>query len=83
MTAARSAMPKVTAWIDDLRAAFGREAIDGQIRAATRDGLPTFHATEAGHSVGVALPAPRFEISAADMVIIPPTKDATKNAPRR
>lgn len=82
MTAARSAMPKVAAWIDTLRDAFGRELIDGQIRAATRDGLPTFHATEAGHSVGVLLPAARVEISAADMVIIPPKKDAA-HAPRR
>ena len=82
MSSARTAMPKITAWVDDLRAAFGRDAIDGQIRAATRDGLPTFHATEAGHAVGVPLPAARFEISAADMVIIPPKKDAA-HAPRR
>ena len=78
MSSARTAMPKVTAWIDDLRAAFGRDAIDGQIRAATRDGLPTFYATEGGHSVGVPLPAARCEVSAADMVIILPKKDTAR-----
>lgn len=72
----RAAMPKVAAWIDDLRAAFGAEIIDAQIRAATRDGLPTFHATEAGHSVGVPLPAVRREVCAADMVIIRPDPKA-------
>ena len=74
--AARAAMPKVAAWIDDLRAAFGADVIDGQIRAATRDGLPTFYATEAGHRVGVPLPAARCEISAAEMVILRPAQKA-------
>lgn len=68
-------MPLTAAWIDDLRDAFGREAIDGQIRAATKHGLATFHASENGHTVGVPLPAPRVEISAADMVIIPTEKE--------
>jgi len=74
--AARSAMPLVTAWIDDLRAAFGSDIIDGQIRAATRDGLPTFYASEAGRRIGVPLPAGGAAVSAADMVIIPPEKPA-------
>lgn len=75
----RDAMPVTAAWIDQLRDAFGAADIDAQIRAAVRDGLPTFHATEAGHSVGVPLPPWRgTEISAADMVLIvrPPEKDA-------
>jgi len=77
MTAARAAMPKVAAWIDDLRAVFGTDAIDGQIRAATRDGLPTFHAEEGGRRVGVPMPpAPEGKaVSAADMVIEKPKED--------
>ena len=64
----RTAMPQVTAWIDDLRAAFGAEAINAQIRAGM-SGLPTFHATEAGHSVGTPAPMRGTEISAAQMVL--------------
>lgn len=70
--AARAAMPLVTAWIDDLRGAFGREVIDGLIRKATVEGLPTFYASEGGRTVGVPLPALRgVEVGAADMVIKP------------
>lgn len=79
----RGSMPKVFAWVQDLRAAFGADAIDPQIRGALQDGMPTFHAIEAGHEAGRALPVPRFEISAADMVIIPQKKDTPQNAPRR
>ena len=69
-------MPQVFAWVQDLRAAFGADAIDPQIRAAIHDGLPTFHASEGGHTVGVALPAIGRAFSAAELVIIPPQKDA-------
>lgn len=43
-------MPKVAAWIDELRAAFGREVIDAAIRQGMRDG--SFCARENGHVVG-------------------------------
>lgn len=77
--AARSAMPLVTAWIDDLRAAFGADIIDGQIEKATTEGLPTFYATEGGYRVGVPLPSLRgTEISAAQMVIHQPATDPKK-----
>jgi len=69
--AARTAMPLVTAWIDDLRGAFGTEMIDGLIRKATVEGLPRFYASEAGRTVGVPLPTLRgTEVSAADMVLV-------------
>lgn len=47
----RQAMPTVTAWIDDLRAAFGAEMIDAAIRAGI-DGQPTFYAAENGIEIG-------------------------------
>ena len=82
--AARAAMPLVTAWIDDLRGAFGTDVIDGLIRKATVEGLPTFYASEAGRTVGVPLPALRgVEISAADMVINPPEKEPDADRNRR
>jgi hypothetical protein len=51
----RQAMPTVAGWIDELRAAFGAQAIDAAIRAGL-DGQPTFHAREAGHEVGTPIP---------------------------
>lgn len=82
MTSARAAMPLVTAWIDDLRGAFGRELVDGLIRKATVEGLPTFYASEGGRTVGVPLPALRgVEISAAQMVIEAPKQDVKGRRP--
>lgn len=46
----RQLMPKVTAWIDALREAFGRDEVDGWIRDGLANG--TFHAEENGHVVG-------------------------------
>ena len=84
MTAARVAMPRVTAFIDDLRGAFGREAIDALIRRATVEGLPTFYAYEAGRQVGRPLPAlGSVGVSAVDMVIIEPEKDSNADRNRR
>lgn len=71
----RELMPQTFAWLQDLRAAFGAEAIDPQIRAALQDGMPTFRATEGGHTVGVQRPTVGVEISAAQMVIIKPEKE--------
>jgi hypothetical protein len=51
----RDEMPKVTAFIDDLRAAFGAGEIDGAIRAGLK-GRPFFWAREGGHELGTPLP---------------------------
>lgn len=55
----REKMPKVAAWIDELRAAFGAEVIDQAIRRGMREGLGTgsaagFRASENDHVIGVA-----------------------------
>lgn len=51
----REEMPIVTAWIDSLRLAFGKDHIDGVIRAGIK-GQPVFHASENGHTVGTPVP---------------------------
>lgn len=51
----RDQMPSVTAFVDDLREAFGRDQIDAVIRSGMR-GNPVFHATENGHEIGTPLP---------------------------
>ena len=64
----RHAMPTVTAWIDDLRAAYGNDAVDPAIRAGI-DGQPTFHAREGGHEVGTPIPYdPERTIVVSDLV---------------
>lgn len=57
----REQMPVVTALIDGLRAAFGTEMIDGQIRRGV-NGEPTFYAYENGHTVGTKVLKPRASI---------------------
>lgn len=44
-------MPTVAGWLDDLRAVFGTEEVDGWIRVGLAQG--TFYAEENGHVVGV------------------------------
>lgn len=64
----REVMPSVAQTIDELRAAFGADEIDGQIRRGMK-GEPVFHAQEGGHQVGTpikyaavfpALPSPSW-----------------------
>jgi hypothetical protein len=52
----RDKMPVVTAFIDDLRSTFGKDEIDGAIKAGIRNG--TFSAREGGHEVGALVPMP-------------------------
>lgn len=69
----RAAMPKVAAWIDNLRAAFGAEDINAAMRFRVA-GQPTFYASENGNQVGTPPAAPLAEVCAAQMVIIPKEK---------
>ena len=71
----RSQMPKVAAWIDELRAAFGADDINAGLRFKM-PGQPVFHASEAGHSVGTPYQERGTEISVAQMVIQRPTGKA-------
>lgn len=47
----RDKMPEVTAFIDSMREAFGKDHIDRQIRLGIR-GEPVFYARENGHQIG-------------------------------
>lgn len=47
----RETMPTVAGWVDDMRTAFGAEAINGAIRAGLQ-GQPTFWASENGVEIG-------------------------------
>lgn len=76
----RTVMPKVTAFIDALRADpfFARQQIDAAIRAGI-DGQQTFWASEGGIDVGTRYVVdPAKEVSVADMQMIP-TKSGSKN----
>ncbi len=51
----RDRMPTVTAIIDGFREVFGKDYIDGIIRAGIK-GKPVFFASENGHTVGTPVP---------------------------
>lgn len=61
-------MPMTAALIDDLRAAFGWEAIDAVIRKGMAGQSGWFHACEAGHQVGTPF-EPVSGIAVANMQI--------------
>lgn len=54
--AMRERMPQVTEWIDDLRAAFGADQVNGVIREGMR-GRRCFWASENGNELGTWWPA--------------------------
>ena len=65
----RETMPTVAAIIDDLRAAFGADAINPSIKGGMA-GVPTFYARENGHEVGTPLDLMgRKVVSGVDMVL--------------
>ena len=76
----REAMPVVSAWIDDLRLAFGKEGVTLWVRQGLQDG--TFYATEGGHEIG-RKPEPANAVSAAEMVIKAPEVVTTSTRSRR
>jgi hypothetical protein len=47
----REQMPETAAFVDEMRAIFGREHVDGQIRLGMR-GQPVFWARENGIEIG-------------------------------
>ena len=74
----RVAMPKVAAFIDDMRAAFGAEGINASIKGGMA-GVPTFYARENGHEIGTPLDlAGRRVVRGEDMVVIRPKKEERK-----
>lgn len=64
----RESMPQVAAFIDELRAVFGVEEINAQIKLGMQ-GAQTFHAVENGHEVGTRFREPVKYITADKMVI--------------
>ena len=67
----REAMPATSAFIDNLREAFGADMINAAIRAGL-DGQPTFWARENGREVGTRCPAdPARTVSGLDIHLGP------------
>lgn len=48
----RQVMPQVATWIDDLREAFGADAIEHGIKRGMAGEADQFHAVEDGHELG-------------------------------
>ena len=77
----RDAMPVVSAWIDDLRLAFGTMDVTAWVREGLADG--TFRAAEAGHEIGQKPAGMDNAISLAEMVIESPIAAHAADAPAR
>ena len=73
----RTEMPFTTSAIEALREVFGVAEINQVIRSGM-NGTPGFYALENGHECGTRPVPARQEISAAQMVIIAPTKETKK-----
>jgi hypothetical protein len=67
----RQTMPTVAAWIDELREAFGADAINPAIRNGVAGGAQ-FYAEEGGQIIGCEAMPGSHVVSAADMVLAKP-----------
>ena len=67
----RQTMPTVAAWIDELREAFGADAINPAIRNGVGGGT-AFYATEGGQTIGFEASLGHHVVTAADMVLAKP-----------
>ena len=64
----RQTMPSVAAWIDELREAFGADAINPALRNGAQGGCD-FYAEENGQSIGCESMPGRHVVNAANMVL--------------
>lgn len=79
----RAEMPTVTAWIDDLRAVFGADQINPQIKSGIA-GQPTFWARKNGIEIGTrALYDANKAIALSDTVISSKNATAAPHASRK
>ena len=76
----REKMPCTSAWVDELRTAFGEDEINQAIRKGMA-GKQTFHARENGFEIGTSL-ASGFVVSCCDMVIDKTADDESGRAKR-
>lgn len=64
----RETMPQVSAFIDDMRAAFGADVINAEIRKGI-NGVPGFWASENGVEVGTRAVERGTEVDGTQMVL--------------
>lgn len=71
----RQTMPTVAAWIDELREAFGDQAVNPAIRNGAAGGSH-FYAEENGHTLGCEAMPGGHVVGVAQMVLASPDEDA-------
>ena len=76
----RDSMPIVTAFIDDLRSAFGNLDVTAWVRTGIADG--SFHASENGHTIGAPLVEPTNAVAGTHLVLQAPAAEPDQ-APER
>jgi hypothetical protein len=82
MSNLRTEMPVVAAFIDEMRKAFGVDAVNQQIRRGMK-GEQTFFATENGRTVGTAMDVPDPDkVFSGDRLLVIPVMEAPKGGQR-